>query len=246
MVEKLIEYLLYEFKHQIRNGVYGLTQRELSYNSNRIEGSTLTKRQTAFLFETGTLTSDGEIIRAKDIEEMTGHFAMLNEMLKTFHEPLTEDLIKRYHFQLKSGVFEDKLNGYPVGEYENRANIVGDIQTATPSEVKSKMKSLLISYHEKQTIDIVDLALFHAEYEKIHPFADGNGRTGRLILYKECLKNKIMPFIIHDSNKVEYYYALNQAQNEKNYKDLVLLFKKEQDQYHDEIKNFIEKENEDV
>lgn len=175
MIERLIEYLLYEFNHQIRNGVYGLTQRELSYNSNRIEGSTLTKRQTAFLFETGTLTSDGEIIRAKDIEEMTGHFAMFNEMLKTYYEPLTEDLIKQYHFQLKSRVFEDKLNDYPIGEYKNRANIVEDIQTTLLGEVENKMKSLLACYQKKQTIDIVDLALFHAEYEKIHPFADGNG-----------------------------------------------------------------------
>ena len=242
MVEKLIEYLLYEFEHQIRNGVYGLTQRELSYNSNRIEGSTLTKKQTAFLFETGALTSDGEIIRAKDIEEMTGHFAMFNEMLKTYNEPLTEDLIKRYHFQLKSGVFEDKLNGYPIGAYKNRSNIVGDIQTASPNEVENRMRVLLASYHEKREIDIVDLALFHAEYEKIHPFADGNGRTGRIILYKECLKNKILPFIIHDSNKVEYYYALNKAQNENDFDSLVLLFKKEQDRYHDEIKSFIEGE----
>lgn len=246
MIERLIEYLLYEFNHQIRNGVYGLTQRELSYNSNRIEGSTLTKRQTAFLFETGTLTSDGEIIRAKDIEEMTGHFAMFNEMLKTYYEPLTEDLIKQYHFQLKSRVFEDKLNDYPIGEYKNRANIVEDIQTTLLGEVENKMKSLLASYREKQTIDIVDLALFHAEYEKIHPFADGNGRTGRIILYKECLKNKIMPFIIHDSNKMEYYYALNQAQNENDFDALVILFKKEQEQYYDEIKDFIEQENEDV
>ena len=104
------------------------------------------------------------------------------------------------------------------------------------------MRVLLASYHEKREIDIVDLALFHAEYEKIHPFADGNGRTGRIILYKECLKNKILPFIIHDSNKVEYYYALNKAQNENDFDSLVLLFKKEQDRYHDEIKSFIEGE----
>ena len=216
-VKLLKERMLIEFRKQDRSGVYGFTQREMAYNSNRIEGSTLSKDQTASLFYTRTVESDDDsiIIRSKDIEEMTGHFLMFNEMLKTIDEPLTGKLIKSYHYRLKKLVFEDMANGYPVGEYKNRANIVSGIKTCPPEEVEEKINELFDWYeaHEK---NLGTLAKLHIEYEKIHPFQDGNGRTGRIILYKECLRNGIYPFVIEDSRKVEYYHALrDEGQLEK-------------------------------
>lgn len=238
-VDKLIDRLIIELKKGDRSGVYALTQRMLAYNSNRIEGSTLSEEQTASLFETGTVFADAEIIKAKDIEEMNGHFLMFNEMLKTYLEPLSHELIKKYHFRLKSGVFEDLLNGYVAGEYKSRANIVSNIQTAKPQDVHDCIDELLDEYNIKQTITIEDIAIFHAKFEKIHPFQDGNGRTGRIILFKECLKNGLTPLIISDSDKLIYYRALNLAQNNNDYTALIELLKKEQEKYYNNTKDFI-------
>ena len=137
---RLIQRLQIEQKKNDHGGVYAFAQRTLAYHSNRIEGSTLTEKQTASLFDTGTLTSEDALIRAKDIEEMTGHFLMFNEMLKTYKEPLSHELMKRYHYKLKSGVFEDIANGYPIGEYKNRRNIVSDITTALPEDVHAQLR----------------------------------------------------------------------------------------------------------
>lgn len=238
-VNCLIERLKIEFKKQDRNGVYGYTQRHLAFNSNKIEGSTLTPKQTNALFETGLLKTEDTYIRAKDVEEATGHFIMFNEMVKTYDNDLTEELIKQYHFALKSGVFEDVANGYPIGEYKSRANIVANIKTTLPNEVEKEMQSLLSFYKEKKEIDLKELAKFHAKYENIHPFQDGNGRTGRIILYKECLKNNICPFIIEDTEKQEYYDCLNEAQTKENYEPLINLFKKEQEKYYQSIYDLI-------
>ena len=136
-VENLIHRFEVEQRKNDRGGIYALTQRMMAYNSNKIEGSTLTEKQTASLFDTGTLASEDAVIRAKDVEEATGHFLMFNEMLKTYSLPLSHELIKRYHYKLKSGVFEDLANGYPVGAYKNRRNMVSDIVTALPEEVES-------------------------------------------------------------------------------------------------------------
>ena len=135
--------LLDDFKKNNRKGIYAVTQKIMAYNSNKIEGSTLTSEQTASLFDTGTIVSNGiEVYRAKDIEEMQGHFKMFNQMLKYIDEPLSIDLIKSYHYYLKSGVFEDMANGYPIGEFKNRANRVSDIETARPLEVTSQIEKL--------------------------------------------------------------------------------------------------------
>lgn len=214
---RLIQRLQIEQKKNDHGGVYAFAQRTLAYHSNRIEGSTLTEKQTASLFDTGTLTSEDALIRAKDVEEMTGHFLMFNEMLKTYKEPLSHELMKRYHYKLKSGVFEDIANGYPIGEYKNRRNIVSDITTALPEDVHARMTTLLDEYNAADKHDLHGLAKFHADYEAIHPFQDGNGRTGRLILFKECLKNDIIPFVVNDSRKAEYYHALNTAQTKQDY-----------------------------
>ena len=230
-VEELIHRFEVEQQKNDRSGIYALTQRMMAYNSNKIEGSTLTEKQTASLFDTGTLSSEDAVIRAKDVEEMTGHFLMFNEMLKTYDLPLSHELIKRYHYKLKSGVFEDLANGYPVGEYKNRRNMVSDIVTAMPEEVEGRMTELLEWYHALPQHTLADLAKFHADYEAIHPFQDGNGRTGRIILFKECLKNDIIPFIIRDDRKVEYYHALNAAQTKGAYGALEQFFLDEQAEY---------------
>ena len=238
MVEKIIKRLLIEMNIHDRSGIFGYTQRLLAYNSNKIEGSTLDERQTASLFETGSLKSNDNII-AKDIEEMNGHFLMFNNMLFNYKETLSHEIIKKYHYELKNGVFQDKLNGYVAGEYKKRRNIVSTISVSKPEDVEYDLERLLDEYNNKDIITLEDIAIFHARYEKIHPFQDGNGRTGRIIIYKECLKNNIIPLIISDSNKINYYNALYSAQMEENYKDLIELFKFEQQNYQKNIKDFI-------
>ena len=230
-VKELIRRFEIEQRKNDHGGIYALTQRMMAYNSNKIEGSTLTEKQTASLFDTGTLTSEDAVIRAKDVEEMTGHFVMFSEMLKTYTLPLSHELIKRYHDKLKSGVFEDIANGYPIGEYKNRRNMVSDIATALPEEVEARMAGLLEWYQAIPRHTLGDLAKFHAGYEAIHPFQDGNGRTGRIILFKECLRNGMVPFIIRDDRKVEYYHALNAAQTKGAYGPLEQFFLEEQAEY---------------
>ena len=234
-MSRLITLLKYEFKSNRRNGIYGLTQTKLAYNSNRIEGSTLTQKQTINIFDTGTIVASGEVIRAKDVEEMTGHFKMLN----TYEQSLSHELIKKYHYRLKSGVFEDMANGFIPGEYKNMANMVSDVKTALPSEVFARMDELINDYNCKENITLYDLAKFHVEYETIHPFCDGNGRTGRIILFKECLKNNIIPFIISDDNKQRYYDCLNIAQHNGGYGNLAAYFKEEQENYYDLTYGFV-------
>lgn len=239
MVDLLKRRFHIEAGKQDRGGVYALTQRKMAYNSNRIEGSTLTEKQTASIFETGTIRADGSIFRTKDVEEMTGHFTMFNYMLETCEELLSQTLIKAYHYRLKAGVFEDIANGYPIGEYKNRRNMVSDIMTSTPENVEEDMKALLDSYNEKESHNLKDLAKFHAKFEKIHPFQDGNGRTGRMILFKECLRSNVMPFIIGDDRKADYYECLNNAQQNEVYEPLIQFFEQEQERYTEMVKDFI-------
>lgn len=245
-VMSLIQRLKIEYEKQDRSGVYGETQRLLAYNSNRIEGSTLTYKQTASLFETSTLTSDkDQLIKSKDVEEMNGHFVMFNNMLKNYNQELSQELIKSYHYDLKIGVFEDKANGYPVGEYKNRVNKVSDIVTVSPNDVPLKMQELLNWYNNLENKTLEDIVKFHVKYETIHPFQDGNGRTGRIIMFKECLKNKIVPFIIEDSKKFEYYNYLNQAQQGQ-IDSLLNFVKEEQKNYYNLVKDLIFDQNNDI
>lgn len=239
LVTILIQRLQIEQKRNDRGGVYALTQRMLAYNSNRIEGSTLTEKQTASLFDTGTLTSEDALIRAKDVEEMTGHFLMFNEMLRTYDQPLSHALIKRYHYKLKSGVFEDIANGYPIGAYKTRRNMVSDIVTTLPEEVEAHMTELLAAYNAVPRHDLSGLAQFHARFEMIHPFQDGNGRTSRVILFKECLKNGLIPFVVRDDRKLDYYHALNAAQSKQEYGALTAFFAEEQAWYRQQVEGFL-------
>lgn len=230
LIQKLKERLLIEFSKRDRSGIYAVTSRELAYNSNKIEGSTLTENQTASLFDTGMLPVSDSAYRAKDIEEMNGHFLMFNHMLKTLDEELSEDLIKKFHYELKSGVFEDKANGYNIREYKARPNIAGTMQTSLPSDVPGDMKELL-KWYENADKNLDTLALLHTRYEKIHPFQDGNGRTGRLILYREALKHDIIPPIIHDANRMEYIEGIREYAEKGVSERMCILLKKEQEEY---------------
>ena len=229
--EALLWTLQNEKDRQDRSGIYGYTQRTLAYNSNRIEGSTLTETQTAALFEEGYLPSSDEVYKRKDIEEMNGHFLMFNKMITTMNESLSESLIKSFHYELKAGVFEDRANGYAIGEYKQWRNTVGGMTLTAPDEVANQMHNLLEWYHNQKGYTLETLGILHAKYEMIHPFQDGNGRTGRMVLYRECLRQDIMPFIIHNENRIEYISALNKAQTGGDYADLVTLFEKEQLKY---------------
>uniref|UniRef100_UPI0040251932 Fic family protein n=1 Tax=Roseburia faecis TaxID=301302 RepID=UPI0040251932 len=228
-----------EFSVHDRKGVYAYTQKIMAYNSNRIEGSTLTSEQTASLFDTGSLVGDSnEIYRAKDIEEMTGHFKMFNEVIKSLDKPLTIEMIKSFHFQLKAGVFEDYANGYPVGEFKKYKNHVSDIETELPENIPDKIAELIHKY-EKSDKTLKDIVVFHAEYKHIHPFQDGNGRTGRAIMLKQCLDANIIPIIIRDDKKLLYYRALHQAQTENMYDKLLVFFENEQEKYYQNVKDYI-------
>ena len=233
--ERLKQRLTIEFQNQDRSGAYGFTQRSMAYNSNKIEGSTLTERQTASLFDTGTFFADDEdtIFRAKDVEEMNGHFKMFNYMMKHAGEPLTADIIKGMHKNLKEGVFEDMANGYAVGDWKKRANLVGDITTALPQEVPAMVEALLAKYTGKKKIELRDIAKFHAIFENIHPFQDGNGRVGRMILLKQCLDAGITPVVIR--NKIKYYRYLSAAQNKHDYAPLIDFFESEQKWYQEKV-----------
>ena len=237
-----LDFLLQRFKIERkrfdRSGVYAYTQRLLAYNSNKIEGSTLTEEQTASLFDNGTLPKSGDYYRAKDIEEMNGHFLMFNKMLDTLEEPLTQELIKQFHYELKSGVFEDRANGYAIGEYKKRPNMIGMYETVRLENVAQEMY-LLLDWYSSQEISVSVLAEFHARYESIHPFQDGNGRTGRLIIFRECLKNEIIPVVIEDANRNEYLEALKEYREEKSLDKLIKLFEKEQQFYFEKCKYFI-------
>ena len=239
LIKKLKERLFIEFNKRDRSGIYAVTSRELAYNSNKIEGSTLTENQTASLFDTGLLPVSDNVYRAKDIEEMNGHFLMFNHTLKTLDEDLSEELIKKFHYELKSGVFEDKANGYNIGEYKARPNIAGTMQTSLPVNVSDDMKELLIWYKNSEK-NLRAIALFHLKYEKIHPFQDGNGRTGRVILFREALKNDIIPPIIHDENRVEYIEGIKEYSDTDSSEKLLELLMKEQNKYMKTVKFFLE------
>ena len=239
---EFIHFLLERFRieqdRRDRSGVYGFTQRLMAYNSNKIEGSTLTEEQTASLFDTGTLPKSDDYYRAKDVEEMNGHFLMFNKMLNTLDEPLSQTLIKQFHYELKSGVFEDRANGYAIGDYKKRANMIGMYQTTLPSKVPEEMDKLFSWYESKETT-LEILAEFHARYESIHPFQDGNGRTGRIILFRECLCHEIAPLIIEDAHRAEYLEALKEYREHQKVSKLIFLFQKEQEYYWNQCQYFL-------
>lgn len=209
MIKNLIERLKDEKEHKISGGIYNLLQVDFAYNSNHIEGSSLTHDQTKYIFETKTVGI--ESAKVDDIIETVNHFRLFDYILDTIEEPLSEDYIKSLHYKLKNATFSSESKEAVVGDYKKYNNYVSDLETSSPKNVKNDINNLLNNYNNRD-ISFDDILDFHAKFEKIHPFYDGNGRIGRIIMFKECLKNDIIPFYIDDKYKFEYYRGLNEWQ----------------------------------
>ena len=210
----ILQILRDEKEAKISGGLYHELQVRMTYNSNHIEGSRLSEEQTRMIFETNTVDI-GDGIPVDDILETVHHFRAIDYVIDTAEEPLSEEIIKRLHFILKSDTQDARLSWFAVGDYKKRANVVGGHETAKPKDVPEKMKNLLAAYHARQAVTLADIVELHAEFEYVHPFQDGNGRVGRLIALKECLCHGIIPFIIEDSKKMFYYRGLAQWRSEK-------------------------------
>jgi len=211
---RILQILRDEKEIRLPGGLYHELQVRMTYNSNHIEGSTLSEAQTRLIFETNTIDM-GDGISVDDILETVHHFRAIDYCIDIAEEMLTEEIIKKLHYIIKHDTKDSTLSWFAVGEYKKRANIVGGRETSKPSDVSNHMKSLLKKYNAKECVMIEDIIELHAEFEYIHPFQDGNGRVGRLIILKECLKNNIIPFIIEDRKKSFYYRGLSEWRNEK-------------------------------
>lgn len=202
---------------KLKGGIYHRTQIDLTYNSNHIEGSRLTHDQTRYIFETNTIGIEGECVRVDDIIETTNHFRCIDIIIDRADERLTEGLIKELHAVLKAGTSDSRRDWFAVGDYKRLPNEVGGNDTTSPEDVKREMKALLSEYNAKKQRSFDDILDLHQRFEAIHPFQDGNGRVGRLIMFKECLANGIVPFIITDDLKMFYYRGLQQWPHIKEY-----------------------------
>lgn len=213
--------LLYQLREEkqihLKGGIYHQTQVKLAYNSNHMEGSRLTEEQTRYIYETNTIGIDKEPANIDDIIETVNHFQCFDYILDHAEDILSENIIKRIHLILKSNTSDSRLEWFNTGDYKKRPNMVGDSKTTPPGRVKKEMQLLLSGYQQKDGISINDIIEFHYNFEKIHPFQDGNGRVGRLIIFKECLKYNIVPFIIDERHKLYYYRGLKEFGNEKGY-----------------------------
>ncbi len=212
----LLNRLKEEKDMKLKGGIYHKTQIALTYNSNHIEGSTLTEDQTRMIFETNTL-GETHGVKVDDIVETNNHFKCVDMVIDNAKKILTEKFIKELHYTLKSGTSDSRKDWFNVGEYKSRPNEVGGNETCRPEKVAEEIKKLLTNYNAKQTKTINDIIEFHKDFESIHPFQDGNGRVGRLIMFKECLANNIIPFIIEDEFKLYYYRGLKEWNNERGY-----------------------------
>lgn len=213
----LLSALREQKESKLKGGIYHRTQIDLTYNSNHIEGSRLSHDQTRYIFETNTIGIEGESIRVDDIIETTNHFRCIDLIIDRAEERLTEGLIKELHDILKSGTSDSRKEWFAVGEYKRLPNEVGGNDTTAPEEVKSEMRALLKEYNAKKTKSFDDIIDLHQRFEAIHPFQDGNGRVGRLIMFKECLASGTVPFIITDDLKMFYYRGLQQWPRVKEY-----------------------------
>lgn len=213
----LLEVLLEEKEGQIKGGIYHKLQIEMAYNSNHIEGSKLTHDQTRHIYETKTIGVIEENINVDDIIETSNHFRCVDVVIESAKYKLSESFIKQLHFILKSGTSDSRKTWFKIGDYKLMDNEVGGEDTCPVSEVKAQIKELLKNYNLKQKVTIEDIIEFHYEFEKIHPFQDGNGRVGRLIMLKECLKHNIVPMIINEELKLYYYRGLKEYKNVKGY-----------------------------
>lgn len=242
---KIKKALIEQKNMNLSGNLYHKTQIDFAYNTNHMEGSTITPDETASIYDTGTiLTSSDKVIVLKDATETKNHFTLFKYMLDTIEEKLSEDMIKKFHFILKDGTLTDSENEwFNVGDYKKRKNFVGNITTTLPKDVEKDMKDLLNWYDSLTEKKIEDIIEFHVRFEQIHPFQDGNGRVGRMIMFRECLYNDIMPFFIEERNKDFYLRGIKEYQtnNEKGY--LIDTCLNSQDNYEKLVNYFLEEDN---
>ena len=217
MNKSLLDILKEQKETKLKGGIYHKVQIELTYNSNHIEGSTLTHDQTRYIYETNTIGLSNEVINIDDILETSNHFRCIDFIIDKANSSITENLIKQLHFILKNGTSDSRRDWFAVGEYKKVPNEVGGKETTSPENVEKEIKSLLNWYNNISKITIKDIIEFHYRFECIHPFQDGNGRVGRLLMFKECLKHNMVPFIIDERIKLYYYRGLKEWNEEKGY-----------------------------
>ncbi|MBQ8380809.1 MAG: Fic family protein [Clostridia bacterium] len=213
----LLDVLREEKTARLSGGIYHRVQIDLTYNSNHIEGSRLTHDETRYIFETNTIGLSDRAVNVDDIIETSNHFRCIDRMIDNAHLSLSEKYIKELHFLLKCGTSDSRLDWFRVGEYKKLANEVGGIDTIEPRAVAKEMKTLLDSYNSKKEKSLEDILSFHVAFERIHPLQDGNGRVGRLIMFGECLKHNIVPFIIDEEHKLFYYRGLKEWDTERGF-----------------------------
>lgn len=227
---------------KLKGNLYHNTQITFAYNTNHIEGSRLTEDQTRYIYETNTLLAEKDsVTNLDDILETANHFKLVDYMLDIADKKLTENMIKEFHRILKEGTSDGRKDWFVVGDYKKLSNEVGGLKTTEPKNVERDMKKLLEWYDSLEQVTIKEIIEFHAKFEKIHPFQDGNGRVGRIIAFKECLKNNIVPFIILDKDKLFYYWGLNQYQNNKEKGYLIDTCLNAQDQYTEMLKYYLKR-----
>ena len=216
-VSPLLQTLREQQQMRIKGGIYHRTQIDLTYNSNHIEGSRLTHDQTRYIFETNTIGIEGESVRVDDIMETVNHFRCIDLIIDRAEETLTESLIKELHQILKTGTSDSRKDWFAVGEYKRLPNEVGGNETTAPEKVHREVKALLNEYNSKKNKTFEDIVDLNQRFEAIHPFQDGNGRIGRLVMFKECLSNGHVPFIITEELKMYYYRGLREWNNLRGY-----------------------------
>lgn len=214
--KNLLDYLRWEKAGKTTGGIYHKVQIELTYNSNHIEGSSLTHDQTRYIYETNTIGAD-ETMNVDDIVETANHFKCIDMAIEQANQPLSEAFIKQLHRTLKNGTSDSRNDWFAVGDYKKLPNEVGGKETVPPEEVQKQIAALLKGYNSVKKKDLAELIGFHYQFESIHPFQDGNGRVGRLLLFKECLRNNIVPFIIDEDLKIFYYRGLSQWKSEQGF-----------------------------
>lgn len=238
-MNKLATFLLDEQQAKRKGGIYHKTQVQLAYNSNRIEGSKLTEEQTRYIFETRTIGfKDQEAVPVDDIIETSNHFRAFDYLLETIEDPLSDTIIKEFHRILKTGTADASKPYFRVGEWKKLANEVGGMETARPDEVADEMQELAEWYQGQSPVSIETIAAYHHRFERIHPFQDGNGRVGRLIMFRECLRHDIIPFVIDNDHKLFYYRGLREFATTPGY--LVGTMQSAQDAYVAWLKYFNE------
>lgn len=213
----LLNILREEKNSQISGGIYHKTQIELTYNSNHIEGSTLTHQQTRYIFETNTIGLDNQCIKVDDLIETANHFKCVDYIIDNVEKMISQSMIKNLHLILKNGTSDSRKMWFNVGDYKKLPNEVGGEETCPPENVTMEIKNLLVWYNSIKNKTLEIILEFHKRFEDIHPFQDGNGRVGRLLIFKECLANNIIPFIIDEEHKIFYYRGLKEWKNEKGY-----------------------------